>query len=236
MSDEKVRSRGWCFTVNNWSDDDVYDITAMYDGDLNCRYLVIGFECGRNGTEHLQCYIYYENQVTWNSFKEKLPGKWHFESQKADKNVHAYTYCMKEYTFMEFGDAPQQGNRSDLEYIKHDLLLKRPMKDISKNYFSQWCQYRRSFDEFKFLHDLNDKYDTQIYLFDKDMPKQQIQLIYQDLQFDPQKDKLYGNEAYFHSSLDFAKEYFSKKYRRLFLPNNNAVIEMVRDYHHEFLY
>lgn len=48
--------RGWCFTLNNYSEFDI-DTLAKVD----CVYIVYGIEVGKEFTSHLQGYIYFKN-------------------------------------------------------------------------------------------------------------------------------------------------------------------------------
>lgn len=170
-----VRSRGWCFTVNNYDDDDIAYVMSLFEEDTNCKYLIVGFEKGsRTEQPHLQCYVYYTEAKSWKSMK-KIMGSWHFEQQKATKNVEAYCYCMEDGDFIEFGERPRQGNRTDLEVIKHDIINGRPMKDIANSYFSQWCQYRRAFDEYVKMI-AKDK-ETQVAYYDNSKVLSQMKLI-----------------------------------------------------------
>ena len=157
-----MRSRGWCFTINNYDIEDMVFVSSLYEDDTNCTYLIMGFEEGRRKTPHIQGYVYYTEAKSFESMV-KLHSTWHIEAQKAKKNVNAYVYCMEGNKFYEMGERPRQGHRTDLETIKFDIANDVSMKDISRNYFSQWCQYRRAFDEYKKLHV---KYDTQIHVYD----------------------------------------------------------------------
>lgn len=203
-----VRSRGWCFTVNNWTDNDLAKCMALYKDDPTCTYLIVGFEKGRNKTPHLQCYIHYNNQKKWTEIKDRF-GSWHIEAQKSGKNVAAYCYCMEDGDYYEMGKRPRQGHRTDLEVIKHDIHAGKPMKDISKEYFSQWCQYRRSFDEYK---KMQVSYDTRLYTFDS-REKSQVDWVYE--MYSPEKDYIIKDALH---SMDVVDLFKSRRYRNLFVP------------------
>lgn len=134
------RSRGWCFTVQSWDDDAWGAVSALYECDIDCTYLIIGFETApRTGQKHLQCYIYYREAKSFNTMKKKL-GNVHIEAEKAKLHVKAYCYCMEDGEWFEYGQRPRQGHRTDLEVIRHDLIdKKKPIKQIANEYFSQWC-------------------------------------------------------------------------------------------------
>lgn len=161
---EDTRSRGWLYTVNNYTDDDLADCMSLYEDDDTCSYQIIGFEKGdRNGVPHLQCYIYYKEAKSWKFMKDKLSPN-HFEAQKCKLNVKAYGYSMDDLNYYEQGERPRQGHRTDLHAIKCDLLSgKETPNSLSKKYFNQWCQYRRAFNEFV---DIHVKKETLLVLYD----------------------------------------------------------------------
>jgi len=145
------RSRGFCVTINNYKKSDIKRLENIYDADPDCRYIIYGKEEGKSGTPHLQCYIYYTNKIAITAIRKRL-SPWHVEAQKSKTNVAAYAYCMEDGDFVELGERPRQGHRTDLEVIKYDLIKGKSIKDVSKEYFSQWCQYSRQFDRFKAMH------------------------------------------------------------------------------------
>lgn len=167
------RSNGFCFTVNNYDQEDIEILKTFYENDDNCTYLIFGKEQGKKGTPHLQGYIYFKNKIEFNKvMKQFVP--WHVEAQKAKTNVKAYVYCMEDEDYYEFGERPRQGHRTDLEVIKHDLKKGKSIKAVSNEYFSQWCQYSRQFDRFKSMHK---PVDTKIVCFDQSKMKDQFNII-----------------------------------------------------------
>jgi len=172
------QSNGFCYTIQNYNRDDIAFAMSLYEDDDNCKYNIIGFEKGsRKETPHLQGYVYYTNKVSLSRIR-KIMEPHHVECQNAAKNVAGYCYCMEDGDYLEQGERPRQGHRTDLEVIKHDILKGKPMSDISKQYFSQWCQYRRSFDEFVNIHK---RKDTIVISYENDVNlPQMIKTFYKD--------------------------------------------------------
>lgn len=165
MSKLIKKSRGFCITVNNYDDEDIEIMKSYYTEDPLCTYLIIGKEIApRTKTRHLQCYIKYKNQLSVKKIIKQF-SPWHVEPQRAKRDVEAYVYCMEDGDYEEFGTRPQQGQRNDLNAIKHDILKGRPIEEIADNYFSQWVQYRRSFDEYKRMKSQK-KYKTKLATYD----------------------------------------------------------------------
>lgn len=230
---KETRCRGWCFTLQSWSEEDVAKAMSVYEFDDTCTYLIVGFERGdRTERCHLQCYCYFRNQVRESEMRKKLANV-HVEAQKSKVNTQAYCYCMDEDDFAELGTRPRQGHRTDLEVIKHDLLKKKPITQISKEYFSQWCQYRRSFDEFNRIHSL-DVYDTKFIMYDDDT----IRDIYIQFRKDIPTSHIYIPSQLDHVDLwqnDVLHKYYSGKYSHIFFPNITGA-EKFKDIVDETLY
>ncbi|QCX35021.1 replication-associated protein [Blackfly DNA Virus 1] len=204
------RVRGWCFTVHSWDEEDCANVLSLYKEDTNCTYLCVGWErCSRTKKKHLQCYAYYTNPLRWSEMKNRLLNV-HIEPQKSKLNVKAYAYCQEDGDYCEFGHRPRQGNRTDLEIIRNDMLhKKKPMSEISKEYFAQYCQYSRQFNAFREMHGLRDKYETTTYVYDEST----IEKIF-DI---PHDNSLIMRKDCFQWE-DFLFNYHSGKYKRLFIP------------------
>lgn len=127
------RSRGWCFTINNYT---FLDLEGLLD--LHFAYMVIGFEEGENKTKHIQGYIFFHNAITFESCKKKIPRS-HLEKAKGTPE-QAAIYCMKDGEFYEFGEMPCKG-RAKFERIQY--IMQHPKED-----FHLYNQYRRSYNEY----------------------------------------------------------------------------------------
>lgn len=93
------RSRSWCFTVNNYTEQDRDQLRA-----LSCQYLVFGYERGEEGTPHLQGYVHFKSAKTMSAVKKLLP-RAHLEERRATVD-RAVEYCKKDGDYEEFGDKP----------------------------------------------------------------------------------------------------------------------------------
>lgn len=92
------KSRGYCFTINNWTAWDVADIERLRD---TCEYYVFGREVGECGTPHLQGFVRFKNPVSFTTIKTALP-RAHIEKQRGD-GPSAAAYCKKDGDYEEFG-------------------------------------------------------------------------------------------------------------------------------------
>jgi len=93
------RSRGYCFTLNNYSSEEYASLLST-----PCSYLVLGKEVGAEGTPHLQGYIYFPSGKTLSSLK-KINPRAHWEIAKGD-SLQNYNYCTKDGDFEEVGTRP----------------------------------------------------------------------------------------------------------------------------------
>lgn len=96
-SDNTKKSRGWSFTLNNYTDDEYGTLTQqLLDSEIE---YIIGKEVGeKNNTPHLQGYLYFPNARSFNSVKKLLP-KAHIERAKGNKSQNI-KYCSKENNFI----------------------------------------------------------------------------------------------------------------------------------------
>lgn len=138
----RVKSKNFCFTINNATDE---DFNKMVSADW--KYLIYGYETGDEGTDHIQGYMHFANQRHFNKVIKLIP-RAHFEICKGTimDNIE---YCSKDGDYIEYGERPVQGRRTDLEEIRGLIEKKTPQLEIAKNYFSQWCQYRHSFSAYQ---------------------------------------------------------------------------------------
>lgn len=137
------RAKHWCFTLNNYTQDDIDRIdknSSFFD------YLVYGREVGESGTPHLQGFVSFPSRVRLNYCVEKV-GQAHFTvARNVDNSIQ---YCKKDGDFFEYGERPSgKGTRSDLESFKQAVILGNTnMKDLRLEFSDIVARYP------KFCHD-----------------------------------------------------------------------------------
>lgn len=110
------KSRGFCFTVNNYDDND--EIMLQ---DMDYVYLIYGREIApTTKTRHLQGYIYFRSPRSFNAIKKKLPIGAHIEFAKGDAPANR-EYCIKGGDWFEFGEMPVQGKRNDIIGLRNAI-------------------------------------------------------------------------------------------------------------------
>lgn len=96
----RTRSRGWCFTWNNYPE----EFNVSLDK-LPVEYICWGKETAPStGTPHLQGYLYFSNARTFSSIQRKLPGV-HLLPARGTGNENK-VYCSKGGDFSERGICP----------------------------------------------------------------------------------------------------------------------------------
>lgn len=107
-----MQSVNWCFTLNNYNDDDVKQLKAV-----KCRYICMGFEIGaETKTPHIQGFIQFEKKQRLTAWK-KINKKIHAEIMRGTID-EAIKYCKKDGIFEEKGDIIRERERTDLREAK----------------------------------------------------------------------------------------------------------------------
>lgn len=95
-----MQSRGWCFTLNNYTK---AEVTVL--AECAVEYMVYGREVGnREGTQHLQGYLYLPKKKVKGGMKKILP-RAHWEIAKGSPEQNR-TYCTKDGIVTERGKMP----------------------------------------------------------------------------------------------------------------------------------
>jgi len=86
-------SRGWCFTLNNWTEEEFHTIKSF----CGKGKWIIGKEVGEEETPHLQGYVEFKDAVSFVKMKKVIP-RAHLEKRIGTKK-QAEDYCKKEGNF-----------------------------------------------------------------------------------------------------------------------------------------
>lgn len=101
------KSRGWCFTYNNYTVDTVRDLRTM-----ECKYIIFGKETApETGTPHLQGYVLFNNQTYFRSVKKMIGDHAHIEAAKGNPWQNR-EYCSKTGDFEEYGETPKNSTET----------------------------------------------------------------------------------------------------------------------------
>lgn len=161
------RSKRWCFTLNNYTDDDVATVYAKLDDRGRVRYSVVGVELGAGGTPHLQGFLLLAERTRLLGVKQLLGVERVHLEPAYGTDAQAADYCKKEGNFREFGTfpAPSKGKAlgaSNLDAVKKMLDSGASAGAVADAHFGLWCQYRRAFDSYLLLRRGTRSWATQV--------------------------------------------------------------------------
>jgi len=100
-------SRYWCFTLNNYTDEDQARLRAV-----DCTYLIFGREVGEQGTPHLQGFVITHTRIRLAQVKVLLgTDRVHVEKARGSPE-QADDYCKKDGDFECIGTPPARRKRT----------------------------------------------------------------------------------------------------------------------------
>jgi hypothetical protein len=144
------KSRAWCFTLNNYTEQEEHDVH-----EFESNYLICGREKGENGTPHLQGYVYFKNARHLGGVRNLLArAHWEIARGSPEQNRE---YCTKQGDYFESGILPMSQKRKgeveqdrwkeiwklakkgELEEIDADVRIKhyRTLKEINKDFMTK---------------------------------------------------------------------------------------------------
>lgn len=139
------KSRGWCFTINNYTDEDIKTLGKIRE---ECRYAIAGMEIGEQKTPHIQGYVYFETPRYLTSIGKKYIPRGHLIAARGLPEQNK-SYCEKDGNLLfEFGEIPKQGKRTDLIDLKEDLKnKKKTVQEIRDENPNLYHQFGRTLDK-----------------------------------------------------------------------------------------
>lgn len=136
------QGRNWCFTLNNWNEDEKASLEALGSelaGDV--RYLIWGEEKGEQETPHLQGFISFRKRKSFNVVKRLISDRCHLEQAKGSPAQNK-KYCSKGENIQEFGKLPPgQGSRSDLDQVAEACRDGATFKEIADQFPAAALRY-----------------------------------------------------------------------------------------------
>jgi hypothetical protein len=160
-----VRSKYFCLTLNNYSEDDYNFFSHLHSTNNKITYIVCGKE-GKDKTPHLQMYVELKSRIRFSTAKNIFGDKTHIEARKGSAQ-EAAEYCKKEGDFFEHGEIsnPKPGHRSDLETLQRDLDNGMNLTKVSDEHFSSFLRYRRSINTYIQLHAIKRNWKTKVIVY-----------------------------------------------------------------------
>nr|QKV51321.1 putative replication associated protein [Crucivirus sp.] len=164
-----LKSRGYCFTINNYTDVILSQLMELFETGV-ATYLVVGFEVApETGTRHIQGYMHFGNPRSMSGI-HKLVSNMHLEAPRATgaKYTLRYLYCMKgdqpkeewesmsdkgpnfgrNSDFIEYGVRPQDGISKVTTLITTAILNGSTYEDVFAEYPQYCLQHSRNVKAF----------------------------------------------------------------------------------------
>ena len=146
----KARVSHICFTLNNPGPGDLAAIQAL----TWVKYGIVGNETGESGTPHLQGYLNLTKRTALatviRNLRAALSKAPHVEPCKGNPEQNI-AYCSKDGDFVEWGDKPKQGKRTDLLAMKASIDAGKTMLEVADEHFVTWAKYHRAADKYQFM-------------------------------------------------------------------------------------
>lgn len=147
--------RGYTFTIFTDVFETDSDCTSFLDSlsVLDPDYLVFGWEtCPTTGKEHIQGYFFWRNKKRATAIINLLWWtKLHLEAARKDPEANR-SYCLgltkgktPNEVYIEHGEMPRQGNRSDLTAVCNEILDGKPLKKVYMENPENTLKYFRGF-------------------------------------------------------------------------------------------
>lgn len=138
-----AQAKNWCFTLNNYVDEDIQRLSGLGVGRDKVSYCIFGKEVGESGTPHLQGFVQFENRVRIAAVKRHVGERAHVEHARVVPA--AIQYCKKEGSFVEVGElSGGSGSRTDLDGFKEAVrggIL--DVKVLRESHSKVWARYPR---------------------------------------------------------------------------------------------
>lgn len=155
--DKTKRFRAWCFTSNNYTDEDELLIYSLVE---HCSYVIVGRETApTTGTPHYQGFIYFDNPRTFSGVLKLLPDGTHLEPKYRESTFkQASDYCRKGGDFFENGTLPmdQQGKGDAGKLSSEQRWELAKLGDFESLPPEHYPLYRAIYSEFRVVSDRNE--------------------------------------------------------------------------------
>ena len=143
------QARDWCFTINNPVQTE-QEFLSYLQSVPDLRYVVFQREkAPETGTEHYQGYFEFTQPKWFTTIKKYLSKEHigvdaHIEARRG-KRSQAREYCMDEETrispqYYEYGEFIEDGERTDLTDIMHDIENRMSFYDLSKKHGNRFIR------------------------------------------------------------------------------------------------
>jgi hypothetical protein len=140
------RGRNWCFTLNNYTPEDLDRLSTPNDSAI---YMIYGKEVGASGTPHLQGTVCWKDRKRLTQVK-KLVGEAHCTVTRF--LAQSIEYCKKDGDVTEWGVPPKDeapGKRSDMEdfkaSVKEGVTSMEQLRELHSSICAQYPRFVKDY-------------------------------------------------------------------------------------------
>ena len=142
-----TRSRRWCFTLNNYSEE--HELAIQDPDNRDITFIIYGREvCPTTGTPHLQGFFILKNPKSLGGIRGCLPqwgwpGTIHLEQTRGSVGSNI-DYCSK-FDRVPFrrGEEPKQGSRTDLQEVAERIEQGQSLQEIAEGCPTEFIKFGR---------------------------------------------------------------------------------------------
>lgn len=140
---KRQRARSWCFTVNNYTDEDIDTLTHHFLEIYKTKKYIFQEEIGKNDTPHLQGVVNFVNPQSFNAMKKisptahweicrNLPAALNYCSKEDTRAGKIYTNISKTENIPEEDEVKEYCRKEIIKMLENEISLKN---FIRKEYY-----------------------------------------------------------------------------------------------------
>lgn len=158
-------ARNWCFTLNNYSPNDVQVFVSIGEEGIGIKYFVFGEEVGEGGTPHLQCFVSFDQRRSLAYCRNLFSERAHYEIARGSPAQNR-TYCTKDNRFKEFGELPVgRGGRTDLNDCLSDIRKGSSRRFLAEKHVSVFARYPRFIAEALLIYGKRRDWKPEVFVY-----------------------------------------------------------------------
>jgi len=139
------RSRGWCFTLNNWDGTSVGILQTRFEAG-NPVYVCWGKETGESGTPHLQGYARFRDAIGLSGVRKLLENRSLGAAQSTEPQ--AIAYCGKRRGLYRAWDRAAPGKRTDVTSFLACVREGAGALELSESHPLEFVKFHRAAKSF----------------------------------------------------------------------------------------
>lgn len=151
MNNRRRQAKNWCWTLNNYTEEEEHQIMSIAIAPTTIKYMVFGREVGEQGTPHLQGFTMFTQHKTLATVKRLIGDRIHAEPAMGTPK-QAADYCKKDGNFWEAGIPPDDDTGKNQWAEIRALELAGNLEEIKERFTGTYHKYRKTIEYEVALH------------------------------------------------------------------------------------